>query len=62
MFAFLGNIMFSELSFKRKCKKGVSFRNADFGVNIKFSYMIAGRKDEVFCRTVTKTSIFFAGI
>ena len=32
--------------------------NAYFCVNMKFSYRIAGRKDEIFCRIVTKTSDF----
>ena len=32
--------------------------NAYFYVNMKFSYTIAGRKDEIFCRIVTKTSDF----
>ena len=32
--------------------------NAYFCVNTKFSYAIAGRKDEIFCRIVTKTSNF----
>ena len=30
--------------------------NAYFSVNMKFSYTITGRKDENFCRIVTKTS------
>ena len=48
MFPFQGNIIFSELSFKRKCKKAASFRNARSCVNMKFSYTIAVRKDEIF--------------
>ena len=48
MFPFHGNIIFSELSFKRKCKKAASFCNAYSGVDMKFSYMIAVRKDEIF--------------
>ena len=32
--------------------------NAHFDVNKKFSYMIAGRKGEISCHAVTKTSIF----
>ena len=34
------------------------FVNAYFRVNMKFSYTIAERKDEIFCRIVTKTSDF----
>ena len=30
MFPFHGNIIFSELSFKRKCKKAASFRKCVF--------------------------------
>ena len=30
MFPFYGNIIFSELSFKRKCKKAASFRKCVF--------------------------------
>ena len=32
--------------------------NAYYCVNMKFSYTIAGSKDEIFCRIVTKTSDF----
>ena len=48
MFPFYGNIIFSELSFKRKCKKAAFFRNAYCCVNMKFSYARAVRKDEIF--------------
>ena len=48
MFSFHENILFSELSFKRKCKKAASFCKRVFLPKYKFSYTIAGRKDEIF--------------
>ena len=48
--SFHGKIIFSGLLFfKRKCKKAASFHKCIFCVNIKFSYMIDGCKDEIFC-------------
>ena len=58
VFPFHGYIMFSELSFKRKLRKQHLSANTYFRVNMNFSYMIAWRKDEIFCRNVTKTSDF----
>ena len=49
MFAFYGNIIFSELLFKRKCKKAASFHK--FGLlfpSIKYSYTIVVRNYEIF--------------
>ena len=48
---FQENIKFSELSFKQKCKKAASSCNCVFlysCTNMKFSYTIAGLKDENF--------------
>ena len=56
MFLFHGNIIFSESSFKRKYKKAASFRKCVFSVNMTSSYTMAGCKDEILCRIVTKTS------
>ena len=62
MFSFHGNIIFGELSLKRNVRKQHLSVTAYFCANIKFSYMIAGRKDEIFCRIVTKKGDFFASI
>ena len=55
MFPFQGIIILPELFFKPKCKKAA---NAYSCVNMKFLYTVAGRKDEIFCCIVTKTSDF----
>ena len=48
LFPFHGNIIFSYVSFKQKCKKAASFRKCVYScVNMKFSYMIPGCKDVV---------------
>ena len=49
MFLFHGNIIFSELSLKLKCKKAPSFHKCVFLRKYEiFVYDIAGRKDENF--------------
>ena len=51
MLPFQENIKFSELFFKQKCKKVASSCKCVFlysCINMKFSYTIAGRKDEIF--------------
>ena len=54
MFPFHGNIIFSELSFKRKCKKAASFRKCVF----LRKYEIFVYDSRIWCRIVTKTSDF----
>ena len=50
MFPLYRNFIFSELSFKRKCKKAASFRRADSCVNMKFSYTIVARFSMFYCK------------
>ena len=55
-----GNIIFSELASNENVRKQHLSVNAYFCVNMKFSYMIAGRNDEIsYCN---ENKQFFAGI
>ena len=48
MFPIYGNIIFSELLFKRKCKKAASFHKFGFlFLSMKFSYTLVVRKYEI---------------
>ena len=49
---------FSEISFYENVRKHHLSANAYYCVNMTFLYTIAGRKDEIFCRIVTKKSDF----
>ena len=48
MFPFHGNIIFSELSFKRKCMKAASFWKCLFLRKYEIFILIAGRKRKIF--------------
>ena len=48
MFPFHGNIIFSELSFKRKCKKAASFRKCVFLRKYEIFVYDSCAKDEIF--------------
>ena len=59
MFPFHGNIIFSELSFKRKCKKAASFRKCVFLRKYEiFAYNSCAWRWNFLCRFVRKTSDF----
>ena len=58
-FYFTEILYFLSFPSNENVKKQHLSANAHFCVNMKFSYTIAGRKDdEIFCRIVTKTSGF----
>ena len=61
-FPFHGNIIFSELSFKRKCKKAASFRFCTCAFLRKYEiFVIAIHKVEFFCRSYcNENKRFFA--
>ena len=61
-FTFPGNIIFSELSFKRKCKKAASFRFCTCAFLRKYEiFVIAIHKVEFFCRSYcNENKRFFA--